>query len=208
MLILALPFFNTLAGKALSVPWGQWWFFPLLISAAIVIGVIAGMYPSFYLSAFKPIDVLKGKISRGSRSGSLRSVMVVFQFTTSIILIIGTSVIYRQMNYILNAKLGFNKDQVLMIQGANTLGKRREAFKTELLKLAGVEHVTVNSYLPVEGTNRDQMFSGKMVVRKKTRESAHRHGGSMRTTLKPWASNWSKGETSTREFRRIPTQLF
>lgn len=156
ILVLALPFFNTLAGKTLSVPWNEWWLFPALISSAITIGVIAGMYPSFYLSAFKPIDVLKGKVSRGSRSGSLRGAMVVFQFTTSIILIIGTFVIYRQMNYILNAKLGFNKDQVLMIQGANTLGKNREAFKMELEKLAGVEHVTINNYLPVHGTPRDQ----------------------------------------------------
>lgn len=156
ILVLALPFFNTLAGKTLSVPWNEWWLFPALISSAIAIGVIAGMYPSFYLSAFKPIDVLKGKVSRGSRSGSLRGAMVVFQFTTSIILIIGTFVIYRQMNYILNAKLGFNKDQVLMIQGANTLGKNREAFKMELEKLAGVEHVTINNYLPVHGTPRDQ----------------------------------------------------
>jgi putative ABC transport system permease protein len=156
MLILALPFFNSLAGKTLTIPWGQWWFFPSLIAAALLIGFVAGMYPSFYLSAFKPIDVLKGKLSRGSRSGSLRGVMVVFQFTTSIILIIGTFVIYRQMSYILNAKIGFNKEQVLTIQGANTLGKQREPFKTELLKLAGVEHVTVNSYLPVNGTNRDQ----------------------------------------------------
>lgn len=86
----------------------------------------------------------------------MRGAMVVFQFTTSIILIIGTSVIYRQMNFILNAKLGFNKEQVLMIQGANTLGKKRDAFKTELIKLSGVDHVTVNNYLPVDGTNRDQ----------------------------------------------------
>ena len=156
ILVLALPFFNTLAGKTLTIPWGQWWFFPLLLAAAVVIGFVAGMYPSFYLSAFKPIDVLKGKLSRGSRSGSMRGIMVVFQFTTSIILIIGTFVIYRQTNYILHAKLGFNKEQVLMIQGANTLGKQREAFKIELSKLAGVEHVTINSYLPVGNTTRDQ----------------------------------------------------
>jgi putative ABC transport system permease protein len=156
MLVLALPFFNTLAGKTLTIPWGEWWVFPTLTLAAIVIGIVAGMYPSFYLSAFKPIDVLKGKVSRGSKSSSLRGAMVVFQFTTSIILIIGTFVIYRQMSFILNAKLGFNKDQVLMIQGANTLGEKGQAFKTELAKLAGVESSTISSYLPVRGTTRDQ----------------------------------------------------
>ncbi|MEJ0030537.1 MAG: ABC transporter permease [Bacteroidota bacterium] len=156
ILILALPFFNSLAGKTLTIPWGQWWFFPILIASALFIGFVAGMYPSFYLSAFKPIDVLKGKVSRGSKSGSLRSAMVVFQFTTSIILIIGTFVIYRQMSYILNAKIGFDKEQVLMIQGANTLGNNSETFKTEVSKLAGVERVTINNYLPVYGTHRDQ----------------------------------------------------
>ncbi|MEI9917670.1 MAG: ABC transporter permease [Bacteroidota bacterium] len=156
IMIVALPFFNSLAGKTLTVPWFQWWFFPSLIASAVLIGFIAGMYPSFYLSAFKPIDVLKGRVSRGSKSGSLRGAMVVFQFTTSIILIIGTFVIYKQMSYILNAKIGFNKEQVLMIQGANTLNKNSESFKIELSKLAGVEHVTISNYLPVHGTHRDQ----------------------------------------------------
>ncbi|HEX5169127.1 MAG TPA: FtsX-like permease family protein, partial [Cyclobacteriaceae bacterium] len=74
----------------------------------------------------------------------------------SIILIIGTFVIYKQMNFILHSKLGFEKDQVIMIQGANTLGEQHEAFKNELKRLADVENATSNNYLPVAGTNRDQ----------------------------------------------------
>jgi putative ABC transport system permease protein len=81
--------------------------------------------------------------------------MVVFQFTTSIILIIGTAVIYRQMDFIMNKKLGFNKDQVVMILGAGTLAERHEDFKNELKQLADVENATSNNYLPVAGGNRD-----------------------------------------------------
>ncbi|MEX2235084.1 MAG: ABC transporter permease [Cyclobacteriaceae bacterium] len=153
---IGLPYFNDLAGKAHSIPWGAWWLFPLLTASALFIGVLAGIYPAFYLSSFKPIDVLKGSIARGSKTSGMRSVMVVFQFTTSIVLIIGTFIIYRQMDFILNKKIGYDKDQVVMLQGANTLGKQQQTFKDELLRLSGVQHVTVSQYFPVDGTTRDQ----------------------------------------------------
>ena len=152
----SLPYFSSFAGKTLTMPWMEWWLFPLLLGGSLLIGVLAGLYPSFYLSAFKPIDVLKGAVSRGSKNSTLRSAMVVFQFTTSIVLIIGTAVIYRQMNFIMHTKIGFDKDQVVLIQGANTLGDHRETFKEELLRMSAVENVTSSSYLPVHGTNRDQ----------------------------------------------------
>ncbi|TMI82674.1 MAG: FtsX-like permease family protein [Bacteroidetes bacterium] len=126
---ISLPFFNKLFAKSLSIPWMVWWLFPVMISAAILIGAIAGLYPSFFLSAFKPIHVLKGQLSRGSKNSILRNSLVVFQFSTSIILIISTLVIYKQTHYILNKKVGFNKDQVLLIQGANTLGNKTLSFK-------------------------------------------------------------------------------
>jgi putative ABC transport system permease protein len=124
-----------------------------MIIAAIIIGVIAGLYPSFYLSAFKPIDVLKGQLSKGSRNSVLRNGLVVFQFSTSIILIISTTVIYKQTHYILNKKTGFNKDQVLLIQGTNTLGDKTLSFKNELLKSADIKNVSISDYLPVSEPN-------------------------------------------------------
>jgi putative ABC transport system permease protein len=153
--VMAMPFFNSLAGKQLTMPWTEWWMLPSLALGALVVGIFAGIYPAFYLSAFKPVDVLKGSLSRGSRSSTMRSVMVVFQFTTSIILIIGTFIIYKQMDFILNTKLGFEKDHVIMIQGANTLGNRHKEFKNELKQLADVENATSNNYVPVWGGNRD-----------------------------------------------------
>jgi putative ABC transport system permease protein len=152
---IGLPFFNQLAGKTILIPWTEWWFFPIIIASALLVGFIAGLYPSFYLSAFKPIDVLKGSVARGMKGSTLRGTMVVFQFTTSIVLIIGTSVIYKQMNFILTTKIGYDKEQIVMVHGVNTL-ENQQAFKDELLRQADVENVTITQYLPVEGTARDQ----------------------------------------------------
>jgi len=152
---LLLPYFNTLTAKSLIIPWSAWWLFPLLMSAATIIGILAGLYPSFYLSSFKPIQVLKGNLSRGSKHSGARSMLVVFQFTTSIVLIVGTLIIYRQMGYILNTKVGFEKDQVLLIEGANTLDRQVNTFKNELLRLPQVKHVSIGDYLPIRGTKRN-----------------------------------------------------
>jgi putative ABC transport system permease protein len=150
-----LPYFNTISGKSLTTPWTAWWLLPVMVGAAIIIGIVAGLYPSFYLSAFKPISVLKGQVSRGSRNSLLRNGLVVFQFTASIILIIGTLVIYNQTHYLLNKKVGFDKDQVLLVQGTNTLEDKLETFKNELSKSTEVKSVSVGDYLPVSGTKRD-----------------------------------------------------
>jgi putative ABC transport system permease protein len=150
-----LPNFNRLSAGALSIPWTQWWFFPLLISAAILIGGLSGLYPSFYLSAFNPIQVLKGKLSGMGRNAVLRNGLVIFQFTVSIILIISTMIIYNQMQFILNKKLGFEKDQVVLIEGADVLGRGVGSFKNELLRLPLVKSVSVSDYLPIAGMKRN-----------------------------------------------------
>jgi hypothetical protein len=102
------------------MPWGQWWFVPVILVSSLIIGTFAGLYPAFYLSGFRPVQVLKGPISGGSKSPLLRNSLVVFQFTASIILIISTIVIYDQTHFILNHKVGFDKDQVMLLQGTNT----------------------------------------------------------------------------------------
>lgn len=152
---LLLPYFNQLAGKELSLPWLAWWFLPGAALVGILLGVIAGSYPALFLSTFKPIDVLRGHLSRGAKSSSLRNSLVVFQFTTSVILIVGTLVVYQQMNYILNKQLGFQKDQVVILQGANTLGEKVHAFKEEIQRLPAVQSVSVGDYLPIDGTQRN-----------------------------------------------------
>ncbi|MHA4806737.1 ABC transporter permease [Flavitalea flava] len=150
-----LPYFNTVSGKLLVIPWKEWWLLPVILLAASLVGILAGVYPSFYLSSFKPIQVLKGQLSRGTKNAGLRSVLVVFQFTTSIVLIISTVIIYRQMQYILHRKTGFDKQQVLLIQGTNTLGNEVVSFKNELKKLPLVRDASVSDYLPVTGSKRN-----------------------------------------------------
>jgi putative ABC transport system permease protein len=150
-----LPNFNELAGKSIVFPWTESWFIPGIIGAAIVVGLLAGIYPSFYLSSFKPAEVLKGSFARSSKNAVTRSALVVFQFTTSVVLIIATVVIYRQMDHILNAKLGYEKDQVLILKGTDILGKQMDAFKEELLGMSAVKAVTISDYLPVRGTKRN-----------------------------------------------------
>ncbi|OEK05530.1 hypothetical protein BFP71_09710 [Roseivirga misakiensis] len=152
---LVMPYFNELAGKSLELPWTELWFIPTLAISAIIIGVIAGLYPAFYLSSFKPALVLKGKLSMGSKSSRLRNALVVFQFTASIVLIIGTFVVYQQMEFILNTNTGFDKEQVIQVRGTGFLGDQTTPFKNELLKISEVSNVSVSSYLPIRSTSRN-----------------------------------------------------
>jgi putative ABC transport system permease protein len=158
---LSLPYLADLSGKNLTVPAASWWVVPALSLSACVIGVLAGLYPALYLSRFRPAAVLKGAVSSGVKNTVLRNALVVFQFTTAIAIITGTVVINSQMDYILTKPLGFEKDQVILLQGANTLGDKTQALKNELMALSAVENVSVSDYLPVYGP--DSKRNGDMV---------------------------------------------
>jgi len=153
---LVLPVFNDVANKSMQL--GSLFssrILPLLIVLPVVVGLLAGSYPAFFLSAFRPIEVLKGKLKLGSNSTSLRSVLVVFQFATSIVLIVGTLVIYKQLNYIQSKDLGYNKDQVLVIDNTYVLGDQARAFKNSVLQMNGVVSGTLSSFLPVSNSSRN-----------------------------------------------------
>lgn len=152
---LLLPYFNELAGKSLIIPFTALWFGPLMIGSCLLVGFIAGIYPSFYLSSFRPAQVLKGNLSLGSKNSFTRSALVVFQFTTSIALIIATVIIYRQMEFILNKEVGFDKQQVIVLQGTNTVGDKLTPMKNELLNISSVKSVSISDYLPIQGTKRN-----------------------------------------------------
>ncbi|KIC90120.1 ABC transporter permease [Flavihumibacter sp. ZG627] len=164
--VFALPLFNSIAGKQISASqFFQPLFVVVLISIPFVIGLLAGIYPAFYLSSFKPITVLKGKLSGGSKKSNLRSVLVILQFSMAILLIVGTIVVYRQLGYIQQKKLGFVKDQVVVIHNTQVLGEGTKAFKNELLSIPGVKMVTDGGYLPVDNSSRnDNTFSKEAVM--------------------------------------------
>lgn len=147
---LALPYFNSLSGKELPLADNYNGVMVLsMLVITLLTGLLAGFYPAFFISAFHPISVLKGQLKSGVKSGSLRSTLVVFQFTVSIVLIIGTLVVMNQLNYIQNKKLGFDKDRVLILHNANLLDQQVQTFKNEMLKYPQIKNAAVSSYLPV-----------------------------------------------------------
>jgi putative ABC transport system permease protein len=148
---LLVPLFNQLAGKQMAVlTLFSTWLMPVLIALIVVVGCIAGSYPAFYLSSFQPVHVLKGSKAKGFRSSWLRSGLVVFQFFISISLIIGTIVIYNQLTYIRNREIGYNRDQVLVINNTYALDKKIKSFRQDLLKISGVQSATIAGSLPTE----------------------------------------------------------
>jgi len=154
-----LPLFNQMSGKELAVtPQIFGWLAPALVLIIIVIGCLAGSYPALFLSGFQPIRVLKGKLSAGFKGGWLRSFLVVFQFSISIFLIIGTLVIYNQLKYIQNKDLGFKRDQVLVVRNVYNLGKQTKIFQQEVNKLPDVVNSTLTGFLPTEGQNNSTTF--------------------------------------------------
>lgn len=166
---LSVSYFNDISGKTLSIA-GLFAprFLLILLSIPFLVGALAGSYPALFLSSFQPISVLKGKIGQGFKRSRLRSGLVVFQFFTSIVLIIGTIVVFRQLNYIQDKKIGFNKDQVLVINGTNALNNSQDAFKNEISKMSGVKAASFAGYLPVSNSARnDNTFSTEAVMTEK-----------------------------------------
>jgi len=154
---LVLPWFNQIAQKDLSIPFGQPIFYILSIGGVLGLGIGAGLYPSFFLSAFKPVQVLKGKIL-SSRTGSpVRSTLVIFQFVITIVLLLGTVTVYKQLNYIQSKKLGFNKEQVLIVRDPYMLGNDIDVYRNRMLSSTHVNHATLSGYLPIEKSNRSDM---------------------------------------------------
>lgn len=153
---LALPLFNSLSGKTMTLAsLFSPVILPLMIALPFAVGLLAGSYPAFFLSGFKPIEVLKGRLKAGTKSGGLRSALVVAQFTISIMLIIGTIVVFRQLHYIQTRDLGFNKEQVLIVDGADALGSNADAFKKDVTQLSGVKAGTLSAFLPVSKSSRN-----------------------------------------------------
>ncbi|HMQ86167.1 MAG TPA: ABC transporter permease [Flavilitoribacter sp.] len=139
-----LPYFNGITGKSLSAAdLFRWQFMLALLGAAAVTGLLSGAYPAFALSAFRPIEVLRGKFFQTPKGSALRNLLVIFQFGISVFLIISTILVYRQMAFTMNKSLGFDKESVISLQGAGGMtAQQEETLKKEIGRLPGVVAVS------------------------------------------------------------------
>lgn len=153
---LSLPYFNNLISTQLVFDYLQeWYYIPILILLALIIGLLAGSYPAFYLSSFNPKSILSGEFKSGMKNKRIRSILVVSQFIISAALILGTIVISRQTNYMLNKDLGFDKNQLLVIRRISVLGDQIETFKNEVNKISGVIKSTHSTMVPGHTNNNN-----------------------------------------------------
>ncbi|NIJ54059.1 ABC transporter permease [Dyadobacter arcticus] len=161
--LICLPLFNNLSGKELSLRLDA---LPGLIPGVLLfglfVGIFAGSYPAFFLSSFKPISVLKGgsatiKLGSSGRNIGLRSSLVVFQFFISITLMVGTTVVYQQLKFIQNKKLGYNKEQIMIVPGW-ALGKNFPAFRDEIMGDARVDKVSMSGYVPAGASDNNNFM--------------------------------------------------
>lgn len=160
--VLVLPSFNLLTGKSLEA---NVLLDPQLIVSLLIltigVGIVSGSYPAFYLSAFQPVKVLKGTHAAGTRKSLFRNGLVVFQFAASVILIAGTVMIFRQLEYIQQKDVGYNREQLLVLGNTEQVGRRQvQALKTSVLEISGVESATITGFLPVNYyRSNDSFFS-------------------------------------------------
>jgi putative ABC transport system permease protein len=151
-----LPYFNNLLGAHLELSLiKRWYTLPVLFLFSIATGFLAGSYPALFLSSFNPYEVLKGSVRNSMKNGRLRRILVVFQFAVSILLIVGTMIMYRQINYMLNKDVGFNKEQLIVINRAGVLKSKMKSFKETVKNIPGVVNIASSTAVPnrINNTN-------------------------------------------------------
>lgn len=160
MVEISLPFFSELAGRPITSQYlAGPWLLPGIIAVVVLTGLVAGSYPALMLSSFQPVRVLKGSFTERGFQGVLRKGLVVFQFTMSIVIVIGLLVINRQLEYVQSKSLGFDRDQVVVIHDAYAIGGVSEiqTFKQSVMDYPVFRSGTISSFYPVEGFGRNDM---------------------------------------------------
>lgn len=173
---LFLGYFNSIAGKELALnDLFNPVFLLILLLFTLVIGGLTGTYPALVLSKYNPVMVLKGKIDGGFKQSKFRSGLVIFQFLTAVVLVAGTMIVYHQIDFIQNKKIGFDKEHVLVVQGVQALGVNAEPFKHTISQLGGVQASSFAGFLPVANSSRnDNSFSTDPVMNESNSFSAQR----------------------------------
>jgi putative ABC transport system permease protein len=159
----SLPWFNNLLGTRLVLNlFTVWYTIPLLLLFTVIVGIMAGSYPAFFLSSFNPYEVLKGTVRNSTGNGRLRRVLVVFQFAVSILLIVGTLIMNRQIKYMLNKDVGFSKEQLVVIERAHVLGNKLKSFKENVKRIPGVVNISSSTAIPGRTNNNNgYMIEGR-----------------------------------------------
>ena len=146
---LCLPAFRQLIGRPLTLPlWNAWYWWPLLITGGLVIGLISGLYPAFFLSRYQPVKVLKGQPGGSNQGRAFRNILVIIQFAATIFLIIGTIGVQRQVGFLQHSDVGFDKEDIIVLNLPPDFDLSLEAFKTGLKNQSGVVAVSGCSGLP------------------------------------------------------------
>ncbi len=160
---LSLPYFNNLLATKLTLNlFTTWYTLPILLVFALLVGIMAGGYPAFFLSSFNPYEVLKGNAKSSTSNGRLRRILVVFQFAVSILLIVGTLIMNSQIKFMLNKDVGFKKDQLIVIERADVVGSKMKAFKASIKGIPGVVNVASSTALPGRTNNNNgYMMEGR-----------------------------------------------
>lgn len=160
LVYLGLPYLNEFTDKEIVNPvFGDMMLWPYVLLASLIIGLSAGIYPAFFLSSFSPIKVLSGRLSLGSKNSLFRNVLVVFQFSISIIMILGTSIVYKQLRFNQNKSLGYDRNKVIILENTYTLGTGIEAFINSLKVDPEISSVTTSYFLPSRNTRSDHTFN-------------------------------------------------
>ncbi len=146
--IITMPYFNASSGKSIHIPFEEPVFWFILFGATLMLGLFSGSYPAFLMSKFSPLKGLRMGAEKTSGGARTRSLLVVVQFAVSIFLIVGTLVIFQQLRFIQKKDLGFQKDQVLVLNDIGMVGDQKETLKNEVERLGNVQSVSLSSYLP------------------------------------------------------------
>ena len=149
LLLLIMPLYNQLLGYSLTVSWNALPIYLFVIGVIIIVGFLAGSYPAFFLSSFSPIQALKGKLRLGKGGSAFRQALVVVQFSISVFLIVGTIIITKQMTYVKNKQLGYNKEQTVMVRiDNNDFYNNMNVFKNALQNQNVIQSVSLMSGEP------------------------------------------------------------
>lgn len=150
LVTLFLPYFNQITQKQIDLPFTQVHFWLTIAGIVLVTGLVAGSYPALFLSSFKPVKVLKSAVTLDTRTVLFRKGLVVFQFVLSVVLVTGTIIVSRQMNYLASRALGYDRENVVFLPVEGQLSSKYEIFKQELLNRPGIQSVSRLNSTPID----------------------------------------------------------